>query len=97
MAVFQDYKESEHQEFMSMPCGYYDIVDVNYVDGSSKKQVRAGDHLRCGRSIKSWQLSSKQYVPKKESQSYGGGFFIDYTAPSSAQEYGLDDNDFEFY
>tara|TARA_R110000751_G_scaffold73408_1_gene148413 strand:+ start:1330 stop:1623 length:294 start_codon:yes stop_codon:yes gene_type:complete len=97
MAAFKIYKESEHQEFMSIPCGYYDVVDVKYKDGSSKKQVRAGDYLLCNRNIESWRLSSKQYIPKKESQSYGGGFFIDYTAPSSAQEHGLDDNDFEFF
>lgn len=88
------YKNSEHQGFVSIPCGYYDIVDIEYISGSKKNRVRAGDFLRIDNEISRWRLSEIQSVPKNDSHD-GGGYWVDNTAPSSAELAGYDDDDFD--
>ncbi len=98
MNAYKKYKKSEDEPYGPGPCsewgGAYKVVDVIYTDGSKSNEW--SKDVRWSR-VSSWRLAENQRGPKKkEPHYYAGGECIDYTAPSSAQEYGFEDNDFKY-
>ena len=95
MSDYKKFKKLESEPYG--PCGYYNVVDVIYKDGT-----KVNEHSKDIRwsYVLSWKLAENQGGPKKKypmmSRVPGGGGFVDNYRPSSAQELGMDDKDFEF-
>lgn len=84
-------------DFPGNPCDMYAVVDVIFHDGSEVNK-RAKDVIWNDMAVSEWRLAENQEGPRKEiPQLYTSGSFVDSTALSIAQDYGLDDRSFEFY